>query len=40
MITIESHFAEEISSEEQLQQIATISANNDVEVGKLIRYGY
>jgi chaperonin GroEL len=26
----------EISSEEQLQQIATISANNDVEVGKLI----
>ena len=28
--------SEEISSEEQLQQVATISANNDVEVGKLI----
>jgi len=28
--------AEEISSEEQLEQIATISANNDSEVGKLI----
>ncbi len=28
--------AEEITSEEQLQQIATISANNDPEVGKLI----
>ena len=28
--------AEEISSEEQLEQIATISANNDPEVGKLI----
>jgi chaperonin GroEL len=28
--------AEEISSEEQLEQIATISANNDVEIGKLI----
>jgi chaperonin GroEL len=28
--------SEKISSEEQLQQIATISANNDVEVGKLI----
>ena len=27
---------EEISSEEQLEQIATISANNDAEVGKLI----
>jgi len=27
---------EEISSEEQLEQIATISANNDPEVGKLI----
>jgi chaperonin GroEL len=28
--------AEDISSEEQLEQIAAISANNDVEVGKLI----
>ncbi|MCP4323120.1 MAG: chaperonin GroEL [Alteromonadales bacterium] len=28
--------AEEITSEEQLEQVATISANNDPEVGKLI----
>ena len=28
--------AEEVTSEEQLEQIATISANNDPEVGKLI----
>jgi chaperonin GroEL len=28
--------AEDISSEEQLEQIATISANNDPEVGKLL----
>jgi len=28
--------AEDISSEEQLQQVATISANNDAEIGKLI----
>jgi chaperonin GroEL len=28
--------SEDISSEEQLQQIATISANNDIEVGELI----
>ena len=28
--------AEDITSEEQLEQIATISANNDPEVGKLI----
>ncbi len=28
--------SEKISSEEQLQQIATVSANNDTEVGKLI----
>jgi chaperonin GroEL len=28
--------SEKITSEDQLQQIATISANNDVEVGKLI----
>jgi chaperonin GroEL len=27
---------EDVSSEEQLEQIATISANNDVEIGKLI----
>jgi chaperonin GroEL len=33
---IKSQISKEISSEEQLQQIATISANNDVEVGKLI----
>jgi chaperonin GroEL len=33
---IESSISQEISSEEQLQQIATISANNDIEVGKLI----
>ena len=30
------NISEDITSEEQLQQIATISANNDVEVGKLI----
>ena len=28
--------AEDISSEEQLEQVATISANNDPEVGKII----
>jgi chaperonin GroEL len=28
--------AEDISNEEQLEQVATISANNDLEVGKLI----
>ncbi len=28
--------SEDITSEEQLEQVATISANNDVEVGKLI----
>ena len=33
---IESSISKEISSEEQLQQIATISANNDIEIGKLI----
>jgi len=33
---VKSQISKEISSEEQLQQIATISANNDVEVGKLI----
>ena len=34
--TIRENISKEISSEEQLQQIATISANNDVEIGKLI----
>jgi chaperonin GroEL len=33
---IEEHISKDISSEEQLNQIATISANNDIEVGKLI----
>jgi chaperonin GroEL len=33
---IKSNISKEISSEDQLQQIATISANNDIEVGKLI----
>ena len=33
---IKDNISKEISSEEQLQQIATISANNDVEIGKLI----
>jgi len=28
--------SEDISSEEQLEQVATVSANNDVEIGKLI----
>ena len=34
--TLNNEIKENISSEEQLEQIATISANNDVEVGKLI----
>ena len=33
--TLQSN-SEEISSEDQLKQVATISANNDVEIGKLI----
>ena len=33
---IRENISQEISSEEQLEQIATISANNDIEVGKLI----
>ncbi len=33
---LRTNIAEDISSEEQLEQIATISANNDSEVGKLI----
>jgi chaperonin GroEL len=34
--SLRNEIAEEISSEDQLEQIATISANNDTEVGKLI----
>ena len=34
--TLNNEIKENISNEEQLEQIATISANNDVEVGKLI----
>jgi len=34
--TIKENISKEISSEDQLQQIATISANNDVEIGNLI----
>jgi len=34
--TIKTSISKEISGEEQLQQIATISANNDIEIGKLI----
>jgi len=33
---IKSQIAQDISSENQLEQVATISANNDPEVGKLI----
>lgn len=33
---IKTNFSTEISSEEQVEQIATISANNDPEIGKLI----
>jgi len=33
---LQNYIAEDISSEEQLEQVATISANNDPEVGKLI----
>ena len=33
---IRENLSEDISQEEQLEQVATISANNDVEVGKLI----
>jgi len=33
---VQNYISKEISSEEQLQQIATISANNDIEIGKLI----
>ena len=33
---IDEKIAEDISSEDQLEQVATISANNDPEIGKLI----
>ena len=33
---LRNNISQEISSEDQLQQVATISANNDVEIGKLI----
>jgi len=33
---LQNNISNDISSEEQLQQVATISANNDVEIGKLI----
>ena len=33
---LRNNISQEISSEEQLQQVATISANNDIEIGKLI----
>jgi len=33
---LRSNVSEDISSEEQLEQVATISANNDAETGKLI----
>ena len=34
--TLKKNISEEISGEDQLEQIATISSNNDKEVGKLI----
>ena len=36
VINLRSQISEDISGEEQLEQIATISANNDPETGKLI----
>ena len=33
---LQDNISNDISSEEQLQQVATISANNDIEIGKLI----
>ena len=33
---LKNKISEDISSEDQLEQVATISSNNDVEVGKLI----
>ena len=34
--TLRKKLSEDISSEDQLEQVATVSANNDVEIGKLI----
>ena len=34
--TLKSKISEDISSEDQLEQVATVSANNDEEIGKLI----
>jgi chaperonin GroEL len=36
VVDLLDEWSEEITTEEQLQQIATISANNDIEVGELI----
>ena len=36
LYTLKDKISEDISNEDQLEQIATVSANNDVEVGKLI----
>ena len=33
---LKNKISEDISSEDQLEQVATVSANNDVEIGKLI----
>ena len=34
--SLKNNISEDISSEDQLEQVATISANNDTEIGKLI----
>ena len=34
--SLKNNISEDISSEDQLEQVATVSANNDVEIGKLI----
>jgi chaperonin GroEL len=34
--TLQDKISEDISSEDQLEQVATVSANNDIEIGKLI----
>ena len=34
--SLKDNISEDISSEDQLEQVATVSANNDVEIGKLI----
>ena len=36
LYALKDNISEDISNEEQLEQIATVSANNDIEVGKLI----